>query len=126
MKGILFGVFDMLHNGHKHFMTEAAALCDVLAVAVAPSAVVAALKGREPKQTLEQRMQAIAEWNAALEVLAGDERLGSWKVIMDEKPDVIFLGYDQEALKPELERFGIRIMVIGSHEPETFKSSLIK
>jgi cytidyltransferase-like protein len=125
MKGMLFGVFDIFHEGHKHFISEAESKCDELTVAVAPDATVEILKGKKPKHTLDERMRALSEWNQALDVIPGDERLGSWKVVRNERPDVIFLGYDQEALKEELSVFNIRIEIIGAHEPERFKSSLL-
>ena len=70
-------------------------------------------------------MAALEEWNRAITARAGDERQGTWKVLMNEKPDVIFIGYDQEALIPELKQFNIRIETIGAYEPERYKSSLL-
>ncbi len=125
MKGLLFGVFDFLHEGHKHFLSEAESKCDDLTVAVAPDAVVELLKGKKPKQNLEERMRALCEWNQALTVVKGDERTGSWKIVLETKPDVLFLGYDQQALEPDLKQFGIRIEYVGAHEPERYKSSLL-
>lgn len=125
MKGLLFGVFDLLHEGHKYFISRAEAMCDDLAVAVTPDAVAEEMKGKAPRQNLVERMRALSEWNRALDVRAGDERNGSWKVLRDVRPDVIFVGYDQEGLKAELASFGTRIEVIGPHEPERYKSSLM-
>jgi len=125
MKGILFGVFDMLHEGHKHFLKRAAEQCDELVAVVARSEVVAAMKGKEPRQPLEARMQAIEAWDKSITARAGDERERSWKVLRDERPDVIFIGYDQDAIEEELKGFGIRIVRVEAYEPEKFKSSLL-
>ncbi len=125
MKGIVFGVFDMLHEGHKHFLSHATALCDELVAVVARPEIVKVMKGKEPRQSLEERMQAIEEWDKSITARAGDERQGTWKAIMEEKPDVIFIGYDQKEIANELENFNIRIVQIPAHEPERFKSSLL-
>lgn len=125
MKGLLFGVFDGLHAGHKFFISEAEARCDELTVIVAPDSAVKELKGKEPLEKLDERIRALSEWNRALDVRAGDERNGSWKVVRDERPNVIFLGYDQRDLAKEVESFGIRTVILGAHEPEKYKSSLL-
>ena len=47
-KGMVFGVFDGLHEGHKYLLTEAAKLCDELVVVVTLDEAVATLKGHLP------------------------------------------------------------------------------
>lgn len=122
--GMVFGVFDYLHEGHKYFLSQAESQCDQLTVAVAPDSVVRELKHKAPGQSLEERMHALTLWNRGLNVRAGDERPGAWSAIREERPDVIFLGYDQQALQPELEQFGIPIVIVNAHQPHKYKSSL--
>jgi FAD synthetase len=45
---IAFGVFDGLHEGHRHFLREARKLGGRLTVAVAHDEAVVMLKGRRP------------------------------------------------------------------------------
>ncbi len=47
-KGVVFGVFDGLHEGHKKFLTDAAARCVELIVVVAHPKAVLTLKKKYP------------------------------------------------------------------------------
>lgn len=125
-RGIVFGVFDCFHEGHKHFLSDAAAKCDELAVVVARDDAVSLLKGFLPSEPLEARMNAIREWNPALSVLPGDADQGSWKILEQVKPDMALLGYDQGALAGELESRAIPYIYLSAHEPEKYKSSFFR
>jgi len=47
--GMVFGVFDGLHQGHKHFLQAAAKRCKQLIVVVTVPAVVSVLKKHKPR-----------------------------------------------------------------------------
>jgi cytidyltransferase-like protein len=124
-RGMVFGVFDGLHTGHEHFLKTAASRSSELVVVVAPDEAVRILKGKAPRRSLEERMAAIAAFNPAFMVVPGDEAPGSWQVIVSHEPDVVYLGYDQQALAGELDAHGVNYEFLSSHEPEKYKSSLL-
>jgi FAD synthetase len=128
---MVFGVFDGLHPGHEHFLTEAAKRCHSLTVVVTPKSVVQKLKKRTPKNSFDDRVAKIGEFAAAhdpvieLEVVSGDESTGDWQILKTYKPEVVFLGYDQQQIAGELDRMNMAYEFIGSFEPEKYKSSLL-
>lgn len=123
--GMVFGVFDGLHEGHKYFLSQAASRCQQLLVAVTLPEVVLKLKGKAPKQSLEERCQAISAFNPAFKTIVGDRETSSWEVLKEHKPDIIFLGYDQQQIAKDLETMGIAYSYLDSYQPEQFKSSLL-
>ena len=152
IRGMVFGVFDNLHPGHEFFLLEAAKDCDELVVVVTLPEIVSLLKGKTPKKSLEERIGDIRDFFADKKILsrtgveleffvvAGDKEIGSWNILKQYKPDVIFLGYDQQAIARELDKlkalvlpkleatsFGVfSYKFIESYEPEKYKSSLRK
>jgi cytidyltransferase-like protein len=120
-----FGVFDGLHEGHRDFLRQAMGKCDRLIVVVAPSEAVMALKGRMPKRSYDERAAALRELDPSLVIVPSDAEIGSWKVVRDHRPDVVFLGHDQQAIAGELARIGVPFEFLESHEPERFKSSIL-
>lgn len=123
--GMVFGVFDNLHEGHKHFLARAQEDCDELYVAVAQDSVVESLKGKKPRQNISERMTALEAYDRSLNVVGGDTELGTWKVLRNTRPDIVFVGYDQEAIGSEVKALSIPVTVISAHEPETYKSSFL-
>jgi len=95
------GVFDLLHPGHLYFLTEARKLGDELVVVVARDATARRLK-REPyvPETIRREMvEALKPVDKAV--------LGSptdiYQSVVDLKPDLIALGYDQIWNEREIE-----------------------
>lgn len=125
-RGMVFGVFDGLHPGHEFFLAEAARHCDELIVVVTLKEAAFLLKGRMPRQDISERIAAIKSYRQNFIVVAGDAVPGSWKVLADHSPDVIFLGYDQHGIARELDRLGFACRSIESFKPEVYKSSLAK
>lgn len=127
---MIFGVFDGLHEGHKHFISQAAAKCEQIIIVVTKDEIVSELKGRLPKHALDQRIEMIRSLFTAATIIAGDSKLGEWTVLREHSPEIIFLGYDQRGIAGELEKLG-RVserdfIFIDSHEPHKFKSSLLR
>ncbi len=121
---MVFGVFDSLHEGHKHFLSNAQEKCDELYVAVAQNSIIESLKGKKPRQNITERMQALAAYDRSLNVVEGDTELGTWKVLRNVRPDIVFVGYDQEAIGTEIKALSIAVETVSAHEPEKYKSSL--
>ncbi|MDO8590952.1 MAG: adenylyltransferase/cytidyltransferase family protein [bacterium] len=127
-----FGVFDVLHNGHRHFLKEAKKLGQKLVVAVAPDEAVLMIKNRLPHESLTKRIENLQTEKLADVVVSGDPVLGDWHVIKSHKPDVIALGYDQKELELTLSRFlkenGLktRCVFIKPYSDDSLHSSIIR
>ena len=122
---MVFGVFDGLHEGHKDFLRQALRRCERLIVVLTVPEVVQDLKGKAPKYTYDERASALAAFNAELVVVPSHARLHSWEVLRTNRPDIVFLGYDQQAIAGELEKLGVRFEFLEAHRPDKFKSSLL-
>lgn len=89
--GFSNGVFDLLHEGHRYFLTACTEGCDYLIVAVNSDASVKRLKGdSRPIEPLDVRMTAVGEFANAVIPFEGLED----GLIMAIRPNVIFKGYD--------------------------------
>lgn len=87
------GVFDLLHPGHIHYLTEAKKLGDELIVVVARDSTAERFKHR-PIVNEEQRREMVAALKPVDRALLGNE--GSiYDILTDIRPDVIALGFDQ-------------------------------
>ena len=87
------GVFDLLHPGHVHYLTEARRLGDELVVVVARDSTARRFK-HEPILREEDRRQMVAALKPVDEARLGNE--GSiYEILTEVRPDVIALGYDQ-------------------------------
>jgi len=102
-KVMVFGVFDGIHEGHRAFFKEVKKHGRYLIVAVAQDHVVEYLKGRLPQRNLARRIDDLRKEPAVDEVALGDAELGTYEVVKKFRPSVIALGYDQQALKEDLE-----------------------
>ena len=130
-KVMCFGTFDILHAGHKFYLSEAKKLGGFLAVVVARDETVKAVKGRLPLHSESVRVHNLQQLRIADKVILGNPG-DKLKVVQDEKPDVICLGYDQtfftDDIKQKLLQRGLDVEVVRlpAFKPEVYKSSLIK
>lgn len=97
--GFTNGCFDVLHDGHMHFLDRCKAQCDYLIVALNTDRDVRRLKGEgRPFQTLEQRIQGLqALCSATVDAVVpfeGDDHLRL--LICALNPVVLFKGSDYE------------------------------
>ena len=102
---LIFGTFDGFHEGHRFVVEEAAKKGSELVVAVARDEHVRLLKKKEPKNNEHVRLERVAENQAVSQAYLSDKELGSYRILDLVKPDVIVLGYDQQELKGDLERW---------------------
>jgi len=129
-KVMVFGVFDGVHEGHRHFLKEAKALGDYLVVCIAQDHVVEHLKGHAPQLDVSERFDHLRQEDGVDEVVIGDHTLSTWEAVKKHKPDVIALGYDQTLLKEDLERhvqsfdWPVALRTVSAYEPNTYHSSL--
>ena len=131
-KVMVFGVFDSVHEGHRHFFREAKKFGDYLIAVVAVDEIARVLKGKHPKKDITERIAEIEEEIEVDEVIVGDEEMGSWNIIKKIRPHVVAVGYDQKAMKKNLEdsienfNWFIEIETVSAHKPKKYHSSLLK
>ena len=130
-KVMIFGTFDILHIGHVKFIQEAANLGEKLVVVISRDQTVEEVKDKRTFHKEEERrevLQAISEVDKA--ILGNIE--DKYKVIREEKPDIIALGYDQnhfvDKLDGKLNKFGLdtEITRLEKYEQGQHKSSKIR
>lgn len=133
-KIMVFGTFDMLHEGHLDFFRQARSLADdpYLIVSVARDEVVKRIKGRAPRHTEKERRSVVAECRLVDEVVLGDAD-GYMAHIASVAPDIIALGYDQsgeyvDALEDDLRAAGLgtSIVRLAAFQPDTYKTSKLR
>ena len=129
MKKVLaFGTFDTLHPGHTHVLKAAKKLGNHLTVIIARDATVHKVKGKKAVFNEKTRLKNLKQLNIADKVRLGS--LGNkYQVILDEKPDIIALGYDQKFFVDDIKNVvdkDVRIVRLKSHKPKIYKSSKLR
>ncbi len=128
---MVFGTFDMIHEGHEDFFRQARSLASepYLIVSVARDVSAARVKGFPPRRAENERLTAIAVHPLVDQAMLGDE-IGYLEHIAEAKPDVIALGYDQDGeyvnnLEKDLREANLAITVarLKSYLPELYKTS---
>lgn len=133
---LVFGTFDIIHPGHKHFFQQARDLVKeparpYLIVSLARDKNVMRIKGKSPRATEKQRLakiKALPEVDKAVLGALGDHI----PPIVKLKPDIIALGYDQIAyvrgLRSQLKKAGIspKIIRLKPHKAHKYKTSLLQ
>lgn len=107
------GVFDLLHAGHLHYLEAAKELGDELVVVVARDSTVRERK-HEPITPEEMRRTMVESLKPVDKAILGTEG-DMYEIVMDIKPDIIALGYDQsfddDKIKADLESRGLKVEV---------------
>ena len=96
------GVFDLLHLGHVYFLSEARKLGDELVVVVARDQTARRLK-REPYVPELIRCQMVEALKPVDRAVLGSAT-DLYQSVVDLRPDVIALGYDQVWDEGEISR----------------------
>ncbi|MEA3198993.1 MAG: synthetase [Thermoplasmata archaeon] len=103
------GVFDLLHLGHVHYLSEAKKMGDELVVVVATDVMVAKRK-HQPIVPQEQRLALVAALKPVDSAILGSP-VDQYATVAAVKPDVIALGYDDyhqaDQLRAELSKRGM-------------------
>ncbi len=129
---IIFGVFDGIHEGHREFIRQAKVEGERLVAVVARDEIVNKLKGKLPLHRETDRIKMLLEVPEIDLVFLGDPEEGTYNIVKEIKPDVVYLGYDQENLFDSMTKaikagtlFEIKFVHGKPHRPEIFKSSII-
>jgi FAD synthetase len=130
---LVFGTFDILHPGHRHFFKQARKLSkdSFLVASVARDANVKRIKGGKPLYSEKQRLRMVKNSALVDKAVLGaiDDYLGH---ILSLKPNIIALGHDQKAytlnLKQKLETAGLKVKItrLKPYKRKIYRSSLYK
>ncbi len=131
-KVAIFGVFDVIHEGHLFFIKEAKKQGNQLVAIVARDEVVKILKGKLPTLDEKERINELLKVEDIDLVLLGDPEMETYNTLKEVNPDIIYLGYDQKELLNNINKF-IKIghlpkmeIIIGQpHKPDIFHSSIL-
>jgi len=128
---MVFGTFDMVHEGHVDFFRQARALAPQphLIVSVARDPIATRIKGAKPRRSEKERRSLLERNTLVDEVVLGQED-GYIEHIAQAKPDIIALGYDQSGeyvsnLEKDLRAAGLpaKIVRLSAFRPEVYKTS---
>lgn len=131
IKAMCFGTFDILHPGHMFLFKEAKKLADYVIVVVARDKNSEMIKGRKPLNNELTRLKNVEAIQTVDKAILGNEE-DLIKVIEEEKPDIICLGYDQKVdelkLKASLEKRSLHLGIVrlASFMPHIYKSSILR
>ncbi|MBI4020605.1 MAG: adenylyltransferase/cytidyltransferase family protein [Candidatus Aenigmarchaeota archaeon] len=128
MKVLVGGKFNVIHPGHVFFLRKARSRGDTLTVVLAhdrtPGIVVPA----------RERKKVLASLRCVDKVVIGypiTGEAGYLRVIRDERPGIIALGYDQHvdihALEERIKKLGLRVRIVRIPELKGYATrTLIK
>ncbi|MBU0646161.1 adenylyltransferase/cytidyltransferase family protein [Patescibacteria group bacterium] len=102
---LCFGTFDGLHTGHEYFLKQARSLGSRLVVSVARDEHIRQLKHREPRSTETDRLAAVKLMPMVDEARLSDQQLGSYEIFQAVQPEIVALGYDQDALRADCQKW---------------------
>lgn len=126
------GTFDGVHDGHREYFRQAREQGDELVVVVARDATVERVKGRRPKQDENERLRAVQAEPLVDWALLGSDGGNQFSILLELRPDVVMLGYDQPSSEEDVRSFldanglpDTRIIRGVAHRPEIYKSSLL-
>lgn len=113
---VVFGIFDEVHEGHRFLFEQARAFGDELVAVVGRDDFVRTFKNKEPKNDEKSRVEMVQKEPLVDRAVLGDEVPSSYQVLSMIHPDVICLGYDQDALEGDLKRWmrgrGLSIAIV--------------
>lgn len=131
-KILIFGVFDGIHEGHLFLINEAKKNGGSLVAIVTRDSMVEKMKDKLPKYNEVERINALLEIPEIDRVLLGDVDMGTYNVLKEVAPDIVFLGYDQSNLMNDLnlkikEGYlnNIEILQGSPHKADTHHSSIL-
>ena len=149
-KVIVFGTFDIFHPGHRDFFRQAKEFGDFLVVVVARDGNVKKIKGNQPKNSEQKRLESVKKYELVDKAILGNENEADkskimknlsgrkikedykYKILLEENPDVICLGYDQRVNEKELQKKlkeyrmdKVKVIRLKPYKEDIYKSSLL-
>ena len=126
------GVFDLLHLGHLRFLKESkkkGGPGSKLVVVIARDKTVFRRKGKGPVVPEDQRRELVAALRVVDQAVLGREEIDLLGILKEVKPDIVCVGYDQDAIRVAVtglvrrEELPVRVVRIGRFGPLGFNSS---
>ncbi len=130
-KVMVFGTFDPVHQGHLNYFEQAKKEGNFLIVVIARDKTVIKEKGRELLESEKERLKKVRELKIVDRAILGDLK-DKLKVVKEENPEVICLGYDQKVdlkeLRKNLRKLGLKpeIKTMKPFKQEKYKSSILR
>lgn len=130
---MVFGTFDGLHQGHLNFFKQAKSFTknSSLIVSIARDKNVLRIKGKYPDKNERIRMALVKKCNLIDRVVLSGIK-NHLPHIIKIRPDIIALGYDQNAyvqnLKKNLKNKGILVKIVRlkPYKERIYKNRLLK
>lgn len=130
---LTFGSFDIFHEGHRFYLSEAKKYARTLITIIARDETIERIKWR-PAHFREQKRKKIIEKSFIPDITHVWDAYNPFIWLETYKPKIIMLGYDQrgrfvEELPKKLIELWLnntKIMRARSLEPEKYKSSLLR
>jgi cytidyltransferase-like protein len=126
-----FGTFDHVHPWHTYYLDQAKKRGDKLITIIARDKSVLQIKGRRPDHDEQTRSEHIQKLQVA-DVVVLWNLTDHMAIVRSYQPEVICLWYDQQVDEQSLLDNCINagrhpyIIRIWAHQPDKYKSSLIK
>jgi len=126
------GVFDLLHLGHLRFLEESkkkGGPGSKLVVVIARDKTVLRRKGKGPVVPEDQRRELVAALRVVDQAILGREEIDLLGILKEVKPDIVCVGYDQDAIRVAVtglvrrEELPVRVVRIRRFGPLGFNSS---
>jgi len=127
-KVMVGGTFTILHEGHLYLLEKAKSFGDYLIVVIASDKTVIRTKGMLIFNAKE-RQRIVGSLKCVNKAIIGNED-DFFKVVEQEKPDIIVLGYDQKMdenwIRERADKIGMKIKIIRvKEEIKGYKTSEI-
>lgn len=131
-KVMAFGTFDLFHKGHVNYLKQAKSYGGELVVVVSRDVNVERFKDKKPVHSEEERLENVERCEYVDKAMLGNKD-DILKVVVEERPDFICLGYDQRVdekdLRKELKERGLfdfAVVRAEPYKPEKYKTSKLR
>jgi len=126
LKVLIAGNFDVIHPGHIYFITEASKLGKVTVV-VARDETIKKFKGRAPIFDENERKLILENLKMVEKVILGDQK-DFFAPVINENPDIIFLGPDQYSswIEERISKSGLNTKIMRLDKRLPYSSSELK
>lgn len=129
---VIFGTFDGIHEGHREFIREARKQGEKLVAVIARDKMIEKIKAKLPVQDELERLNNILNINEIDLAFLGDQEQGTYNILKEINPDIIFFGYDQQDLHNDIvEKIKtgflpkIELIFGQPYRPDLFHSSIL-